>query len=557
MKKKFLSEGVVLRKLQLEKVFKMTGIFVFLLVGCVWHLYAENAKTAPVRDDVASSQQQQTKRITGTVVDGNGEPIIGANVLQKGNSSNGTVTDTEGKFSLNVPPNATLQISFIGYLTKEVATGEQSSIDIALTEDVGLLEEVVVIGYGTQKKTSVTGAIASLQTEKIENIPVANVSNALAGRMSGLYVNQISGAPGYAAAIRIRSINTWKSSGNDPLYVIDGIILDKRSFDMLDYSEIENISVLKDAASASVYGARAANGVILVTTRTGKEGKFKLNYNYSYSFDQPLKTLKYGSSADMVRLNNYARSVAGIQPLFDEEEVAYFNQNDPGKAWFDLAYRDPTLQKHTLNASGGSENYSNDHLASTFWLENGNYIRLQQLSLKYSLPKIDMRTISKIAGILVGMFTFMQCSDPLDKENLAAITSDLVWSNPQIAEACVNDMYASFMPGFDTGEFSNTDEGGVTYGVSTISAYIRGSIISNSYDYYPYDDIRRINIFLDNIDGATFGEDVRNSLKGQALFWRAWAYFRMVRAYGGVPLILKPADPSDEEAIFVPRNKTS
>ncbi|MDR1221568.1 MAG: RagB/SusD family nutrient uptake outer membrane protein [Tannerella sp.] len=168
-----------------------------------------------------------------------------------------------------------------------------------------------------------------------------------------------------------------------------------------------------------------------------------------------------------------------------------------------------------------------------------------------------MKTISKLAGIIAVMFTFMQCGDPLDKENLAAITGDLVWSNPQIAEAYVNDMYAAFMPGFDTGEFSNTDEGGGIYGGSTISAYIRGSIISNSYDYYPYDDIRRINIFLANINGATFGEDVRNSLKGQALFWRAWAYFRMVRAYGGVPLILEPAEPDDEAAIFVPRNKTS
>jgi len=174
-----------------------------------------------------------------------------------------------------------------------------------------------------------------------------------------------------------------------------------------------------------------------------------------------------------------------------------------------------------------------------------------------------MKQINKFAGIIVIiiMFTFMQCNDPLDKENLAAITSDLVWSTPEIAEAYVNDIYNSFMPGFESpwgdGEFSNTDEGGTVYGYSSIGAYIKGAITSTSYNDYPYEEIRRINIFLAGIDGATFGEDIKKSLKGQALFWRAWAYFRMVKAYGGVPLILEPADPSDKDAIFVPRNKTS
>jgi TonB-linked SusC/RagA family outer membrane protein len=396
MRTKFLPEGAILRKRRLEKVFGMAGIFVFLLMGCVLRLSAENAAPAPARGNEASSLQQQIRRVTGTVADSNGEPVVGANVTQKGNSSNGTVTDAGGRFSLDVPPNATLLVSFIGYLTKEAGTGDRSTVNVVLAEDVGLLEEVVVVGYGTQKKASVTGAIATLQTEKVENIPVANVSNALAGRMSGLYVNQVSGAPGYAASVRVRSVNTWKGSGNDPLYVIDGIILDKRSFDMLDYSEIENISVLKDAASASVYGARAANGVILVTTRTGKEGKFKLNYNYSYSFDQPSKIPEYGSSADMVRLNNHARAVAGVLPMFDEEEVAYFNQNDPGKAWYDLAYRDPTLQKHTLNASGGSEKVryfiGGTFFDQTAFIKNANYEKFNVRS------NVDVNFTNELSG---------------------------------------------------------------------------------------------------------------------------------------------------------------
>ena len=168
-----------------------------------------------------------------------------------------------------------------------------------------------------------------------------------------------------------------------------------------------------------------------------------------------------------------------------------------------------------------------------------------------------MKNIFKYLCISAVLFIVIQCGDPLDKENLAAITSDLVWSSPQIAEALVNDMYNSFMPGHNTGEFADTDEGGSINTNATISGYIRGSITASSYSYYPYEDIRRINIFLANIENATFEDNTKKSLKGQALFWRAWAYFRMVRAYGGVPLVLQAAEPDDTEAIFVPRNKTS
>ena len=172
-----------------------------------------------------------------------------------------------------------------------------------------------------------------------------------------------------------------------------------------------------------------------------------------------------------------------------------------------------------------------------------------------------MKNIFKYLCISAVVFTLVQCGDPLDKENLAAITADLVWSTPEIAEGLVNDMYGSFMPGtawdFD-GFYNSTDEGGSIDRNATISSqYLRGTIISSSYDYYPYTEIRRINIFLASVDDATFAVETKNVLKGQALFWRAWAYFHMVRAYGGVPLILQAAEPDDTESIFVPRNKTS
>jgi TonB-linked SusC/RagA family outer membrane protein len=496
MKINSLPEGTTLWKLRLKKIIGMAGIIVFLLMGCMSGLSAENAKTAPDSDNAALSLQQQTRRITGTVVDNNGEPVVGANVVQKENSRNGTVTDADGKFSLDVPPNATLKISFIGYLAREVAVGGQSSIDVTLTEDVGLLDEVVVIGYGTQKKASVTGAIATLQAEKVEDIPVANVSSALAGRMSGLYVSQETGAPGSAAAIRIRSINTWKSSGNDPLYVIDGIILDKRSFDMLDYSEIENISVLKDAASASVYGARAANGVILVTTRTGREGKFKMNYSYSYSFDQPSKIPEYGSAADMVRLNNYARSVAGVLPFYDEEEAAWISQNDPGKAWYDLAYSDPTLQKHTLNASGGSEKVryfiGGNFFDQTAFIKNAEYKKFNIRS------NVDVNFTNELSGSFKlaynegtrTRYAFQEDQSGLNiNDNFGGLWGRLLYYLPDVPPLTSDGKYIN--PGWIGNPLAFIEEGGTNtrsdrnidanFGLTYKLPFVKGLSVSANY----------------------------------------------------------------------------
>jgi TonB-linked SusC/RagA family outer membrane protein len=317
--------------------------------------------------------------VTGRITDESDLPLPGVNVVLKGTTT-GTTTDSEGRYSLSLRDeegNGILVFSFIGYEATEVSIGGRTNIDVSLRQDITTLEEVVVIGYGTQEKSAVTGAISTMKAEEVTNIPVANLSNSLAGRLSGVFVNQASGAPGYAASIRVRSVNTWKDTGNDPLYVIDGVIADKQSFDAMDYSEVDNITVLKDAASGAIYGARAANGVILVTTKSGKAGEFKLSYNYSYTFDTPSKIPEYVGSADMVRLMNYTRTIKGLAPVYDAEEVAYFNENDPGKAWYDLAYRNPVLQRHVINASGGSENVryfiSGSAFDQTAFVKNADY----------------------------------------------------------------------------------------------------------------------------------------------------------------------------------------
>ncbi len=304
--------------------------------------------------EVAGNQQQILK-VSGKITDSSGTPLVGVTVMVKGTTT-GIITDTNGNYTLaNVPGAATLLFSFVGMKAQEVNVAGKTSINIIMEEETVGLDEIVAIGYGTQKKSSITGAIATMPTEKIANIPVPNLSNALAGRISGVYVNQASGVPGYAATIRVRAVNTWKSTGNDPLYVIDGTIVDKASFDALDYSEVDNVTILKDAASGAIYGARAANGVVLVTTKTGQSGKFKLDYNYSYSFDRPAKLPKYMNMADAVKYNNLAYAASGQAPFADDEEVAYYNQNDPAKEYYDKAYQDAVLQKHSLTGSGGTD----------------------------------------------------------------------------------------------------------------------------------------------------------------------------------------------------------
>lgn len=306
------------------------------------------------RIESQTSQDNKVNKVSGKVTDSSGSPLPGVSVVVKGTTT-GAITDGDGNYSLtNVPGNATLLFSFVGMKTQEVSVGTKTTINVVLVEETIGIDEVVAIGYGNQKKSSVTGAITTMEAEEVKNIPVTKLSNVLAGRMSGVYVNQASGAPGYGADIRIRSVNTWKGAV-EPLYVIDGIISTKQVFDALTANEIKSITVLKDAASSAVYGARGGNGVILITTNTGNEGKFKLTYNYSYSFDRPTEFPKYVDAKDMVRLINYAFTSTGQQPRFGEQEVAYFSENDPARALFDEVYRDPVLQNHSVSVTGGGE----------------------------------------------------------------------------------------------------------------------------------------------------------------------------------------------------------
>ena len=213
----------------------------------------------------------QSIEISGTITDSeSGFPIPGVNVLVK-NTTNGAVTDFDGNFTIsNVEPGSTLTFSYIGYVTAEVTVNDDSNLNINLDPDVSQLDEVVIVGYGSQKKSVVTGSISSVKASELEDLPIQRVEQAIQGRVSGVVISANSGQPGLDATVRVRGITTFdQNGGNNPLWVVDGVIVDQGGIGYLNQSDIESIEVLKDAASLAIYGARAASGVILVTTKKG------------------------------------------------------------------------------------------------------------------------------------------------------------------------------------------------------------------------------------------------------------------------------------------------
>ena len=253
----------------------------------------------------------QNKQISGTVTDEKGTPLPGVSVQIK-STTRGVATDFDGKYSIEASQGNVLLFSSMGYASQEKTVGGKSSvINVQLKEDTQELGEVVVVGYGTQKKENLTGAVAAVSAETLTKRPVANTATMLQGQVPGLRIVQGSGQPGAeSASIRVRGQGTYSSAGSDPLVLIDGV---PGSLANINPNDIENISVLKDAASASIYGARAANGVILVTTKLGNDGHFKISYQNNFAIHTPTRMLKLvTNSAEYMRLFNEAKTNSGI-----------------------------------------------------------------------------------------------------------------------------------------------------------------------------------------------------------------------------------------------------
>ncbi|MDR3253339.1 MAG: TonB-dependent receptor [Tannerella sp.] len=264
------------------------------------------------------------KRLTGTVTDATGETIIGANVVEKGvQPANGTVTDANGRFALTVQNNATLQVSYVGYITQEVKVGSQTAFTVTLVENTQALEEVVVVGYGTQRKVSVTGAVSSINTSEMKVSTSASLGNALAGRIAGLTSTQsIGGQPGRDdATMYLRGVATI--NGSSPLILIDGVPRD--NIRTMDYNEVESISILKDASATSVFGVRGANGVLMITTKRGKAGKPELTVSATQSFSALTREPSRLHSLDYMKFRNEALINDGMESaIFSDETMALY-----------------------------------------------------------------------------------------------------------------------------------------------------------------------------------------------------------------------------------------
>jgi len=304
----------------------------------------------------AQTAQQQKQSVSGVIKDATGEPVIGASVLEKG-TTNGTITDFDGNFSLDgIKKGDVIVISYVGYQTQEIKWNG-SPLNVILKEDSKTLSEVVVVGYGTQKKANLSGSVAMVDSKELENRPIQNVSSGLQGLMPGVAITGTNGAPGQdAGKIRVRGIGTLNEAG--PYILVDGI--ETGTLSAVDPNDIESISVLKDAASAAIYGSKAANGVVLITTKRGKTGQTKISYSGYLSFQNATNMIERMGSYEYASLLNQALEAEGMSKRFNDTELQKFKDgNDPlypDTDWYDLAYKTGVQHRHNVNINGGSEN---------------------------------------------------------------------------------------------------------------------------------------------------------------------------------------------------------
>lgn len=438
--------------------------------------------------------QQARKTITGVIVDQTGLSVIGANIIEKG-TTNGTVTDIDGKFSLEVSsPDAILVISYIGYLEQQIPVKSQKSWNIVLIEDSQSLDEVVVVGYGTQRKGNIATAVTTVKTEALQNRPVRTVGEALQGQVPGLMVTG-KGAPGESPSLQLRGSSVLNSDNSTaPLVLVDGVPAD---FNFLNPEDIESINVLKDAASSAIYGSRAANGVLLITTKRGKEGKPTFRYNGSVGVNTPMHMPKTVSSTQYARIMNEAAANMKQDPIYTAEQIAgYESGTDPNRYpntnWLDLAIQNSVTTRHGIEASGGTEKVKYlvsagvDHQTGIFPMTQQNVFNVRsstdvQISKKLDIS-FDMR---------------YQLRDMEALSNQGDIYKQLIYADPTMVAYYTDGTY-----GYNGGFFPNP----------LVSLYEGGQKFTNRHEA---SGLFKLNYEI--IDGLTFTgiANVKYTFKGE------------------------------------------
>ncbi|UNY98746.1 TonB-dependent receptor [Zhouia spongiae] len=417
------------------------GLIIYVSLSLLFHSAYAFSKPGINAETVNTIKNPQGFEVSGTVLDQNGTPLIGAGISEKG-TMNGTQTDFDGNFSLTVAEkDAVLIVSYIGFLSQEVKVQGQSSVKVVLKEDVAALDEVVVVGYGTQKKTNLTGAVVSVGDRVLNKRKIANPSSMLQGVLPGLQVVQNSGAPnGNNATLLVRGFGTFSGAGVSPLVVIDGI---PGELSGINPNDIETVTLLKDAASAAIYGSRAANGVILVTTKQGKKGKMSLTYDFNIGRHTPttLPKLITNSAEYMELYNEAATNSSGASPIYTNEEInAYRNSTDetlyPNFDWLDFMVNPAYVQNHHLGLNGGSE--------KTTYSVGLGYINQPGTIEPYEYNKYNLRLniVSQVKDwIRIGVNTSIgyDVTDDVGTENLY---TSILSSGPTYAPTLPDGRYA-------------------------------------------------------------------------------------------------------------------
>lgn len=462
---------------------------------------------------IASAQNFEVK---GTVVDSNGAPLPGVSIVVKKTIKGGS-TDFDGNFSIpNIQKGEILVFSYIGFITKEIVINDASTLTVQLTEDLESLEEVVVIGYGTQKKSVVTGAISSVKAEDLENLPVQRVEQALQGRVSGVVIAANSGQPGAASTVRVRGLTTFDTyGGNSPLWVIDGVVVNSEGIGYLNQSDIESIEVLKDAASLAIYGARAASGAILVTTKKGKLGKVSVNYTGYTGISSAANKLSLLNATEYGAIMN-EKSVADGGPLLypDLSTLGY------GTDWQDAIFNDNALRtSHEISVSSGNEV---SRFYASFGLSNQEGIVASEIS------KFDRKSLRlNSTHVLSKYFTVGQTLGYAHKKEIGLGNTNSEYGGPlssainldPITKSVITDPVIANSPPYSNNAVMR-DANGNPYGISSIV----GQEMTNPLAYmqtrlgnYGWSDDFVGNAFLEftPIEGLKF----KSALGAKLAYW--------------------------------------
>lgn len=469
--------------------------------------------------------------LKGTIVDENGLPVIGANVLVKGSKTNGTITDVNGNFSLNAPRGSVLVVSYVGYSDQEVKTNNNGRpISVVMKEDTETLDELVVVGYLSQKKASLTGAVASMKVnEQSKTIPTTSASGILVGKLAGVQVGTNNGIPGSTPGLSVRTNSSWNSQ--NVMYVIDGAIRGGGDFNNLSPNEIESVTVLKDAASAAVYGSRSAGGVVVVTTKKGDMGKPKFNYSYGYSIDTRTKNADLTSAVQAGEL--YRRVNGDADPAgwaWSQDELDYFKNVNGGWGYDQLkeVWRNPTTQTHNLSVTGGSDKIKYFGAAS--------YVKQEGFLEPLTYDKFNFRmnvtaNITKDLEIFAGLALYNnQQSDVIFEGPESLYRKLLVWQPDQ-------PVYS------DNGQF-------IDYGwLGNVGAWVTGAGGYQTHDMLKPQMVGKVTYKLPFLDG----------LKASLYYSKTWAHSMQKGFYHGYDMLVMPKSGTngrimstrDEDAIGV------